>query len=336
MANNRFTAKAVRDGAMMTALSVIFMLAGIYVPFFSMLGMLLSGVPLAVLYFKDGLAPSVYAAIISSVIVFIFTWNILNAFLMMLAYGIPGLVSGICLKKNLQLYYSVAFVGLAFLFGFLCELLSVKLFMGGIENMFNQVFDLTEKNLKPMLEGLAEKSGDGDTAQAVKTIMDAVKNTFRLYFPSMTVIVSLISGYAIYCLSGYLLKRLRIYKGNITPFRMIRAPKSLCNVSAALLIVSFFIKKETMFSASLLNIVFILYFLIGIAGFSFIDYKLSFRIEKGYIRALLYAAVFIFGAWLMSWVIIACVLLGFVDSTMNFRNIDVFGEDAGENGHRDL
>lgn len=321
MSNKNFSAKAVRDGAMMTALSVIFMLMGIYVPFLSTLGMLLSGVPLAVLYFKDGLRPSVYAAVIASFILFFFTVNFLSSFLMMLAYGVPGLVAGICLKKRLPLYYSVFSVSGAFLIGFLCQLLSVKLFMGGIEDMFNQVFEMTEKSLETMLASMNEKNG-GALAQNVdiNDLMASVKELFKLYFPSMCIIVSVVSGYAIYCLSGYILKRLRIYRGEITPFGMIKAPAGFCNASAIILLISFFVKSNVV-AAVLANIVFVLYFLIGAAGFSFVDCKIAKCIKKGYLRVLLYCAFFVFGAGLLVWAFTALILIGFLDSFMNFRNI---------------
>lgn len=326
MSNKGFSAKAVRDGAMMTALSVIFMLAGTYIPPVSLLGMLLSGVPLAVLYIKDGLKPAVYAALVASLIYFVFTGNFLGAVLTMLAYGVPGLVSGICLKKKLSVYYAVFSVGAAFLFGFLCELVSVKLFMGGIEDMFNQVFEMTEKNLKPMLASIAEKSGDADLAKATEQIMESVKYTFKLYFPAMAITISVVSGYLIYCFSGYILKKIRVFKGNIPPFNMLKAPKNFCNASALILLVSLFVKNQ-MLSVVFLNVVFILYFLIGIAGFSFVDYKISRHIPKGFVRVVLYAAIFLFGAGLMSFAAMIFVLIGFADSSMNFRNICEEGED---------
>ena len=232
--NNKFSSKAIRDGAMMTALTVIFMLIALYVPLFSVIGMFLSGLPLAVLYIKDGIRPTVWSAVVSVLILFAFTGNILSVLSLVIANGLPGIVAGICVKKKLNLFYSVVYTGTAFLFGILTELLMIRLFMGGIETMFAQMFEMTEKSLEEISKLFADTGVSLAGKEEFTAAMELIKTTFRLYFPSMLVIMSMVSGYIVYSVYTLILRKLRLTGIKPCPFSMLRAPRRLGNVAVLL------------------------------------------------------------------------------------------------------
>ena len=317
---NKITPKAIRDGAMMIALTVIFMLIGLYVPLLSVLGMFLSGIPLAVLYTKDGITVSIYAVFISILIMFAFTADILSVFILIAAYTVPGLVSGICLRKNADLFSAVVFTGTAFFVGLLFEIIFIKLFMGGIENMFDELFLTVQKTTEELMKNTAGGVGEIDK------VITLLKDTIKLYFPSMLIISSLFFGYIMYTISTFILKRLRLYNGEITPFYMIKAPRSMCYMTLLIYIIGLFFKDRGMISAALMNIVLILYILIAFCGLSFIDFKFRKRIKQGYVRAILYVVLLLVGGVIVPFIFNICLLIGFFDSTRNFRGIKEISE----------
>lgn len=329
--NNKLSPKAVRDGAMMTAITVIFMLVSLYVPIFSVAAMFLSGLPLAVLCIKDGLKPTVWSAAVSVLIVFAFTGNILSAMSLMITNGLPGIAAGACIKKKLNLFYSVICTGTAFLIGLMSELLMIKLFMGGIEQMFVQIFEMTEKAMEEAGSIMSAAGGAAPDKNTVSSMLDMIKSVFRLYFPSMLIIMSMVSGYIVYVCYAWFLRRLKLTKIVPTPFKMLRMPRGMGFAAIILYLLSMLLRDENIVGAVLLNATAVLYAIMGICGFSFVDFKLSMRIPKGTVRAVIYAALLLLGGMLMPLAINLFMIIGLLDSSNNFRKISsFFGDDYSD------
>jgi len=325
---NKITLRGIRDGAMMTALTVIFMLLSLYVPLFSYVGMFLSGIPLAALYARDGLATSVCAAVCSVLIMFVITGEFISAFSLAVAFAVPGLVAGICLKKRYNFFYSIVFTGASFLVGLILELLLIKLFMGGIDNMLTEFLSGAQDALEETLSVMTDKNAGVDISQATKTLMDTIVYTAKLYFPSILIVSSLFSAYLMYSFAGLILKKLKLCKAEIVPFYMLRAPRSMSTAAVVLYIISFFLKPDSVISAAFYNIIFVIYTFIGFCGFSFVDYKFKSVIKKGFIRALVYTLILLFGGVFLSMIINVFIILGILDSSMNFRRISAIDEES--------
>ena len=335
--DKRNTSGVVRNGAMMSALTVIFMLMSLYVPFFSVIGMFLSGLPLAVLYIKEGLKPTLCAAFVSLCILFAFTGSILGIISMFLAYGVPGIVAGVCIKKKYNLYYSVIYTGCAFLVGILAEYMIINIFMGGLDKMFAEIFESVKSSMLEIGKTLSTGENKFDE-KTINQAMSLMKETIRLYLPSMLIIASLISGYLMFSFYGWMLKKLRLTRISVPSFSMLRAPRGMVRVTLILYIISIFISDKSAFRAIVLNVVYVLYAILGICGLSLIDFKLSKRISKGAVRILIYFIILLFGGFLMPIIINICVIAGFLDSSANYRKIssvfspnnDEFEDRSGE------
>ena len=335
--DKRNTSGVVRNGAMMSALTVIFMLMSLYVPFFSVIGMFLSGLPLAVLYIKEGLKPTLCAAFVSLCILFAFTGSILGIISMLLAYGVPGIVAGVCIKKKYNLYYSVIYTGCAFLVGILAEYMIINIFMGGLDKMFAEIFESVKSSMLEIGKTLSTGENKFDE-KTINQAMSLMKETIRLYLPSMLIIASLISGYLMFSFYGWMLKKLRLTRISVPSFSMLRAPRGMVRVTLILYIISIFISDKSAFRAIVLNVVYVLYAILGICGLSLIDFKLSKRISKGAVRILIYFIILLFGGFLMPIIINICVIAGFLDSSANYRKIssvfspnnDEFEDRSGE------
>lgn len=324
---NKISLRGIRDGAMMTVLTVIFMLMSIYVPIFSFIGMFLSGIPLAALYAKDGFATSVCAAVCSVLIMFVITGEIISSVSLVVAFVVPGLVAGICLKKKYNFFYSVIYTGAAFLVGLLFELLIIKFFMGGVDKMLTEFLSGVQKTLEEAIRVMADENSGVNIQQATKTLMDTIMYTAKLYFPSVLIVISLFSAYCMYTFAGFILKKLRLCQVKMVQFYMLRAPKSMSLAAVVLYVLSFFLKPDSMVSAAFYNIIFVIYAFIAFCGLSFIDYKFKKIVKRGFIRTLIYVLLFLFGGMFMAMILNVCIILGILDSSMNFRRISAIDEN---------
>lgn len=325
--DKNFSSKAVRDGAMMSALTVIFLLIAFYVPVFSVIGMFLSGLPLAVLYIKHGLKPTIWAAVVSSVVFFAFCGQILSAVSMIISNAIPGIAAGVCIKKRYNLFTSVIYTGTAFLVGIMVEILMIRFFMGGLDAVLEQIFENTRKTAEGLGAMMTESGGTGLDKNSINSAIEMVKTTFRMYFPSMLVIISCLAGYILYSVYVFIIRRLRLTSIIVRPFSMLRTPRGMVNTAFILYVVSIFISEDSYVRAAILNVATVLYSFIIISGFSCIDYKLSKKIKKGALRGLIYVLVMVVLGVLMPFIMNICLIIGLLDSSMNFRRISPFTED---------
>lgn len=318
---NKNYIKGVQDGAMMTALCVVFMLLAMYMPVFSFVGMFFSGIPIAVLYFKDGFKFAVLGIICSMLITMIITGNIIGVISLTIAYTVPGFIAGMCMKKKISFSNSVVYTSAAFLFGIIVEILIIKLFIGGIDKIFDEVFVMVEKTFSNALSSVTDVNLKNSLTAEFSAAGEALKETFKLYFPSVLIITSLIFAYFTYILTGFILKRLKLTSRHIIPFYMLRAPKSMCFAAIVLYFIRIFVTQGSVFDAAIANIILVIYTVLAICGFSFIDYKFKKIIKKGFLRLLIYFSVFIFGGILSSLSFYIFIVIGMFDSSMNFRRI---------------
>ena len=324
---NKITLRGIRDGAMMTALTVIFMLLTIYVPVFSYVGMFLTGIPLAALYIRDGLTTAICATVCSVLIMFAVTGEIFTVLVFAFMYAVPGLVAGICIKKRYNFFYSIIYTAAAFLAGLIFELFLVNLFLGGVENMLNELFKGVQLVLEESMRIIAENNSALDVKAAAKTLIDTFSYVAKMYFPSILIVSSLLFAYIMYSIASVILKKLKLCSVVTIPFYMLRAPKSMSTAAILLYIAGIFMNPESMVSAAFYNIIFVLYAFLAFCGFSFIDFKFKNVVKKGFLRALIYIVLFIFGGMIATLVIRICIILGILDSSLNFRRISAIDED---------
>ena len=86
----KVTARAVCEGAIVAALTVLLMFMGIYVPVFRTLAMFVCGIPLAYLMIRQGVYISAASFIASLLLIFIVTGDIISGPLSGLITLLPG------------------------------------------------------------------------------------------------------------------------------------------------------------------------------------------------------------------------------------------------------
>lgn len=307
----------------MIALTVIFVLLTYYVPFFSLIGTFLCGVPMAALAARNGFKaalPAVFGVFAVSVMV---TGSVMTSFSVVMVSVIPGMAAGWCMGREKPFFVSLAVCCIAVCAGWMLELFAAdKLMSGqGLEAMIKEASESMKLMLNTLLEA-ADGEGSAETENMVQTLIASAEAVIKLYLPSIVIVSSAMFGYVIMRLSAFTLRRAKIKDVKVVPFSRMKAPRSMANVSVILYVAFMFMKRDTVLWAVTANAVVVLFAAIGVCGFSFIDFKLSGRIVKGGARAAIYAAVFLFGGMLAGLAAYVLVFIGLLDSARNYRGIE--------------
>ena len=203
----------------------------------------------------------------------------------------------------------------------------MKLFIGkGFNEILGESLKQTEVMMRTVFETLGENNPVNSGVSPNEMIDDVIKSVekvTRLYLPSFVMIGSIISGYVIMRLSGFIIRRTKLAVVDVVSFSMMKAPTSMVNVALLSYILYMFSGEETVFWSVLANAVFILYTIIGFCGLSFVDYKFREKIKSGPVRTLIYILVFFLGSGLMPILSLVLIGIGIFDSRRNYRNIGV-------------
>ena len=317
--------KALREGAMMVALTIVLILVTQYVPFLSVFSTLACGIPMGTMAARNGMKGIVPAIIAVFLVAILVTGTFLSAVSVILMAVVPGTTAGYVLGKKKGFFSALFATCTAVCVGWLFELFVLYAFVGnGIDDLFAQTMKMTEEMMKPLTESFSQAGitiGNMSGEEFVGAFIESIGKTFRLYFPSIIIMSSVFEGYLIMRVCAFVIKRTKVADVAIVPFSEMKATRSMCFVGILCYLIGFFAGVESVFGAVIANAVFILYALIGICGLSLVDYKLKGAIKSAWGRFGIYFAVFLFGSFLMSFVTMALIILGVLDSSRDFRNV---------------
>lgn len=326
----RNKAKALREGAMMVALTIILVLVVRYIPVFSLVGAFVCGIPMAALAARNGFKvaiPSIAAVFLVSLVVI---GDVLSTVSTMFMSVLPGAVAGYMLGRKQPFFITVGATALMVCVGWLFELLILEVFLGdGIENMFKNAIEQSKGMLDAMVATLQKNGALASGAEAEtlsKYLINMVEYTIRLYLPSFIIISSMVTGYITLRFCGFVIKRTKVAEVDVIPFSMIKAPRSMSYVAVFLCLIYVFSSQGSVLWNVLANVVLILYTILGICGLSLIDYKFKNRIKSTVLRMIIYGAVFLLGSALMSFISNILIIVGILDSSRDFRKIGMAAE----------
>lgn len=320
----RENTKALREGAMMAALTAVLVLVTDYMPLFSVIGTFVCGVPMACLSARNNLKTTLTAAFAAYAVSALAVGSFLSPLSIVFISVVPGTVAGYCLGRGRQFFTSLFAVCLAVCIGWIFELVLIDALIGGegVEGMLSEMIEQLKKTVETVAAALpAESLGDLSPDELVKTFTDLFEYTFKLYFPSIVIVSSMIIGYIIMRFSGFVIKRARLCSIETVPFSRLKAPKSMSLAAVVLYLAFMFMKEGGMAFSVTANVIFVLYTIIGFCGLSFVDSKLTARVKAPAVRALIYAAIFFVASAFLSLIMIALVIIGIMDSTHDYRKI---------------
>ena len=317
--------KGFREGAMMVALTAVLLFVSRYIPFLSILGMIISCLPLAVLAARNNLKVVIPSLLAAFLITFLIDGNILSAVSTLLSSYIPGVVLGYMLGQRKPFFLTLLVTSTVVSVGWIFELLLLEVLMNnGVKEIFDEIFKQSEALMLEITKNLEFKPKGNlnlSPEELVSSIFKTAQNTITAYFPSIVVISSIFRSYIILRLASFVLKRAKLAEIETVPFSRIIAPRSMSTVAIITYLIYIFTNPTSLLFPILGNVIFILYTIIGICGLSLIDFKLKSKIKTDFLRFLIYGLVFLFGGVFMSVISSVLIIIGIMDASRDFRRI---------------
>ncbi len=323
--------KALREGAMMVALTAVLILLTRYVPFFSTVGIFICGIPLAALAARNDLKVLLPALAVTFAVGTMIDGNIISSATTLLMSCIPGVVAGYMLGRKRQFFMTLCYTSMAVCIGWLFQLVVMEIIIGnGIDEMFTQVIAQLKSTMSDVMKSVGEELGEGlkvSPQQFLDTMLSQTEATMRLYFPAFVVVSSMITSYIIIRVSGFVIKRTHLADIETVPFFMLKAPNSLSIVAVIFYAIYIFTSDKSVLRPLFANAVMILYTILGVCGLSFVDYKLKSKIKSPGLRFGIYVLVFLFGSALLSIIFDILIIIGMLDAGRDFRRIGNYGQE---------
>lgn len=326
-----FNAKTICEGACVSALTVILLIIGSYVPIFNIFAVFVCSLPLIYLMIKRGTKAVIVSSLAALIISSLIFGNIVTTCTTAVTVLLPGLTAGYMMKLNKDYYASLFATTASVLFGMLLCIVLLNFFMGnenGIISMLDNAINTTKDALSPIIEEY-ENTGISDMTAMIDSVLSQTKNAVLTYFPTIVIICSILLAYPVLASAIFFMKRLRVKNYKYISFDMIKVPKSMGVILCAAMLISMFSgDDESLIMLVIKNITSVLSFIIAIDGMSVVDFYLKKRVKSGYRRFWIYFAVFIIGYIFISVIYYLLLLLGLFDSTRDLRTKNRMGEHS--------
>lgn len=327
MKNNKV--KAIAEGAMFAALCTVLSLISLYVPFMSVPVSFICGIPVMLIFCRWGISAGICTLVCAIGVLMIMTGNLLSVGMISLMYIIPAAVFGLTSYKKMRFSFSVMIASVFVLIGFAVELIILNGDGTGIDAQFNEIAAEIGKSFENMVSMVPDSAGM-NIGSIINDAVSLTVYTMKLYLPSIALISAFVIGYIISAVGIFFAKRLKIKNIPYIPFNMIKAPMGTIAVYIITFLITQFSEDGGIVISALKNLHLIATATIALSGFSFADFMLSKKIKRGYVRALIYSGVFIFGAMLMSFIFEMLVLFGIFDCVSKHRITEENGDDISE------
>ncbi len=324
------SAKALAAGAICAAWSGVFMMVGQYIPLLGIVAVFASGLPMVYLCVLHGKKITVLSAVVAVLVLFAVTGNILIALFCAVTYLLPGVAVGFVINGRKPYPVILGVAGAAVVLGLLLELFLINQSGGGngVATLITAATEQAKGVVQTVLAQVPETEGIHTTellAVANQT-MDTARDSLLLYLPAIIVCIAGIIAYGVVAVSVFMLSRTRVLAVPYLPFSQIRSPKWICIVSVLLYLIIMLASDGGQITAVMQNMSAVTDAFLAVCGLSLIDCKLSSKISSGYVRAVIYAAVFLVGYALIGLLVQGLIILGLLDGMIEFPRNPKAGE----------
>ncbi|WHY00735.1 YybS family protein [Neobacillus sp. DY30] len=272
--------RKLTEGAILLAAFAVLLLLTIYVPFLGMIVNLFLAVPFMLFAAKNDVK-SIFVFIIASLLLSFIVGTIMSLPLT-LAYGTTGVVIGYLIQKQKNM-------GILFISGSLVFLINlIIIYVTSIVlfnvNMITEMIDMMRESLNTSADLLKNFGNPEDT----KKVMDQFNNGLNLIktlMPTLFVVTSFFIVFIMQLISFPIIKRFGVKVEKWKSFKEISLPKSILYYFLFTLLLSMFMKPEegTFWYMAIINMTYILQFLMILQGYTFIFYYFD---KKGFSKAI--------------------------------------------------
>lgn len=322
--------KTVRNFMVSTALTLVLLIVSGYVPVLSLVFFVCSGVPLAFLAAKYDFRLVVPSVLIVGFAYWPFAGHWVNVGTTLIITILPAVVAGYMLGRKQPFFSILLSVCILVCFGWIVQFTTMKAFFGiSVDDIIATVVGVTEELLHTLMMKLGEAGIPVEQINPTETVVvitSTLSVTLKMFFPSIIVCISIMMGYAVLRLSGFCIRITKAAEIFVVPFSGLRAPRSMCFVGVIVFLLYMFSDPMSGFGVVIANVMFILYGIICICGFSCVDFWFSRAVKNSFLRVLVYIGGFLVVNVLISLIIDVCIIIGILDSSRDFRRMGIYKE----------
>lgn len=323
---NNSKKRIITDCAVCTAVTVILLVVGYYVPIFGLAAHLFCGVPVAYIIFKhSGLAGTLTALCIIASAYFAMSVDSLVFAVFPSVFILPALVFSIFYKKfgEKRFYSALWCTSLAYLIIYAVIVYILNGDGNGIRNMLTATAGAMTESLK---QSFASVSG-GDFSSFEKVFSDATAITIEMilrYIPAILICSAAISAYLMMMTCIFIVKKFSGKDIKYPPFCSVTGTRQMCLMTFLSFIVVLFADEKSMVGIAAANVAAVSAAAFAVCGLAAIDFMFGYRVQSGYVRAAVYAGAAIIGFPLLSFACEVIAFLGFFDAMNSMRSFIFF------------
>ncbi len=208
---------------MLTALTVVLCLAGIYVPFIGGVLKFIWPVPIAVLILRHGLRAGIMATVVSGLLLLMLTGPV-NVLVTLAGFGLIGIVLGYTLRLKLAAPQVILWCAVGSAVSIIASLYLAGFLIGvdPIDAMI-EAQTMAIEQIRPWTEQLASQSGQ--QAAQMEQMLEQMPSLMRMILPSVIVVAAVFSSFINFLVARWVLKRMGSEVVSLPAFAEWRFPK---------------------------------------------------------------------------------------------------------------
>ncbi|HBM76275.1 MAG TPA: hypothetical protein DD429_12090 [Clostridiaceae bacterium] len=307
--------RALVEAAILVAIAAVLIIATWYIPFLSIIGVIIWPIPITILTFKHDLKIS----IISLVVLFLITAALtdpISTLMLILVYGIPAVVLGFCLRRKYSPFVTIMSMSMSMFVSYIAAIKLSNIIFGTdiMEEFFKLIKDSLE-TVKNMLRQYGYSEEYINQSGAVKALDP---DSLRKVFPGLLALASLIGSYINYYLIGIIFRKLRLKINEVLPLDRWYVSNNLSYGLFFMLLVSWLMVYLKVNSAEIVfNSVFMIFeYTFVIDGLAVASWFLKSRGVPGKVR------VFIIIIIMFTPISTLLLFLGIIDYVIDIRKIN--------------
>ncbi|MDO4288306.1 MAG: DUF2232 domain-containing protein [Eubacterium sp.] len=320
--------KAMTDGAMLSALAVIFSLLSYYVPFL-MIFYFFIPVPAAIAANKHGMKVAVIAGIAATLIL-IFFMDLVSALSCGMYLLITGCVVGWAYRSKKSGFVRLALSYVASLLTLTLSLALLQLITGqNFITEFSAAVDQSMAEIQTMYQSLAADPStqqllSAEQLESATTLVDTLGRVIKMMIPASFLLAPFIIGWINVIITDKMMVRLKLPVDRLKPLSQWRMPRSL---AFFMLCVITFLGLADLFNWEFIPEIYsftlttICYMVYGLMGMGFVFWLINRKRKKEStgLKILAVAVCFLF-----SWLSYLLVFVGLADAYMDLRRFMAF------------
>lgn len=314
---NRIQTRALVEGAIFAAITVVIGVIRFYIPIISLISIVWA-VPTILIAFRHGFKVSIASAAISSVLVAIVTQPI-QGLGFFIGFGLPGIIMGYLLKRRLSPGNTILVTGIALA---VCGAVSIYLGMlvAGVDvvQAYDKMFTDMKNAYGEMADSMANMPGANREemlkgTEAFEKSMEMVK----LILPGGILLSGIMMSFVNFKLTRIVLKRINYFIEDVKPFAQWRLSNAWMVFATSMLIFAvtemYLIRLPQLYAVTM-NIFTVATMIFAVLGVAVIKFFLDkYPIPKGVKGVILFFVLLAFRNIIF--------LVGILDISLDFRKL---------------